>query len=896
MQIIKSRKINKKQQKSKVYNNNNFNNPINNADNKKSRKKNTKKKLHILRKLFFTLLAIIIIGIFFGLGVIKGILDSTPTVNMSAFTRVHSATIIYDRNGNETDKLVTSGSNRIIASSSEIPEHVKNAFVAIEDEDFWKHHGIDLNSIGRAIYGVLSSDSSLGGGSTITQQLVKNAIFDAGLNEKGFEKFIRKLQEIYIALIYEAQGSRALESLNSDTISYLSNNQSQYEIKNEILTNYLNIINLGANTLGVKMASIRYFNKDIKDLTISEAAVLASISKNPTKFNPITHPDENARRRKQVLSKMLKNKYITQQEYDVALADDIYSKIDYNNIVTDTQRTKVYSYFTDALISQVEKDLDEYYIKLGENSKTSRQQLVNSLLYSGGLRIYTTLDQNIQDIVDKHINTESNYEVKKYSIDYRLSVVHSDDTQSNYSQINIDDYEKNTIKNKKYTGIFTSKQEADNVINAFKKYVVKDSDEVIGETVNYVLEPQVSFVVLDHKTGEVLAINGGRGEKKLSRTLNRAYDTKRQPGSTFKVLSCFAPALEWFNKSLATTYYDSEYFYKEKQFKNWYTKGYLGFQNIRAGIVYSLNIIAIRCIMETVTPEKGIEFAQKLGITTLTKEDYNPASALGGLTNGVSNLELTNAFSAIANEGIFNKYKFYTKITKIDERNNNQEIVIIDNSKNQGTKVLSKENAFLLTDAMKDSMISHKCYSGSISVTSTSTRAHFQGMSLAGKSGTTTNNKDVWFIGYSPYYTAGVWGGCDDNQSLEDSKNKINNGGTKYHKNIWRKIMQDLHKDKKDIGFTKPSSIVSKSVCRKSGLIATDGCKNDLRGNCSYTEYFVDGYQPTKKCTFHNINGTVNIPNKYQGLVTDDTPYQDYGNMVIPQIDNVGPIVTPIIN
>ena len=194
MQIIKSRKINKKQQKSKVYNNNNFNNHINNADNKKSRKKNTKKKLHILRKLFFTLLAIIIIGIFFGLGVIKGILDSTPTVNMSAFTRVHSATIIYDRNGNETDKLVTSGSNRIIASSSEIPEHVKNAFVAIEDEDFWKHHGIDLNSIGRAIYGVLSSDSSLGGGSTITQQLVKNAIFDAGLNEKGFEKFIRKLQ------------------------------------------------------------------------------------------------------------------------------------------------------------------------------------------------------------------------------------------------------------------------------------------------------------------------------------------------------------------------------------------------------------------------------------------------------------------------------------------------------------------------------------------------------------------------------------------------------------------------------------------------------------------------------------------------------------------------------
>ena len=881
MEIIKSRKY--------ISINKNSNN-ITNVN--KSRKKYKKKSFHILRKILLFVFSIFIILVFFGLGIIKGVLDSTPTVNISAFTRVHSATIIYDRNGNETDKLVTSGSNRIIASQSEIPEHVKNAFVAIEDEDFWNHHGIDINSIGRAIYGVLSSDSSLGGGSTITQQLVKNAIFDAGLNEKGFKKYIRKLQEIYIALIYEAKGSYALENLNNKNI--ISNKQqTQYEIKNEILTNYLNIINLGANTLGIKMAALRYFNKNLKSLNISEAAVLASISKNPTKYNPITHPDKNDQRRKQVLSKMLKNKYITNDEYTNAINDDVYDRISYNNISVDTQKSKVYSYFTDALISQVEKDLDEYYIKLGENSKTARQQLVNNLLYSGGLRIYTTLDQNIQDIVDKHINNESNYEVKKYSIDYRLSIMHEDDTQTNYSQLNIDDYEKNILKNKKYTGLFSSKDEADKIIKSFKGYVLKESDEIIGETVNYVLEPQVSFVLLNQKNGEVLAINGGRGEKKLSRTLNRAYDTKRQPGSTFKVLSSFAPALEWFNKNLANSYYDSEYFYKQKQFKNWYTKGYLGFQNIRAGIVYSLNIIAIRCLMETVTPEKGVEFAKKLGITTLTNEDYNPATALGGITNGVSNLELTNAFSCIANEGIFNKYKFYTKITKIDERNNNQEITIIDNTKSNGTKIMSKENAFLLTDAMKDSMISHKCYSGSISVSSTSTRAHFQGMSLAGKSGTTTNNKDVWFIGYSPYYTAGIWGGCDDNQSLEDTSKKINNGGTKYHKNIWRKIMQELHKDKKDIGFNKPDTIISRNVCRKSGLIATDGCKNDLRGNCSYIEYFIEGYEPTKKCNFHNLNGSVNIPNKYQGLVTDDTPYQDFSNMVIPEINetNVSPII-----
>lgn len=196
--------------------------------------------------------------------------------------------------------------------------------------------------------------------------------------------------------------------------------------------------------------------------------------------------------------------------------------------------------------------------------------------------------------------------------------------------------------------------------------------------------------MINQNTGEVVALSGGRGEKTVSRSLNRATVTKRQPGSTFKVLSAFAPALELYNKTLATTYYDSEYVYKNrninKTFKNWYSSGYLGFQNIRAGIVYSLNIIAVRCLMETVTPEVGIRFAKRLGITSLDEvEDANPAAALGGLTYGVTNYELTSAFAAIANEGNYRKPVLYTKVYDHYGK------VILDNTKMQQQELCQKK-------------------------------------------------------------------------------------------------------------------------------------------------------------------------------------------------------------
>ncbi len=254
-----------------------------------------------------------------------------------------------------------------------------------------------------------------------------------------------------------------------------------------------------------------------------------------------------------------------------------------------------------------------------------------------------------------------------------------------------------------------------------------------------------------------------------------------------------------------------------------------------------MNIVAVRCLMETVTPQLGVEYAQKMGITTLTETDYNAATALGGLTKGVTNLELTAAYASIANGGIYTKPIFFTKIL---DRNGK---VLIDNTP-QTTRVLKDSTAFLLTDAMKDSMLPNRKFSRSgAGPSSTSTRAKINGMSCAGKSGTTTSNVDVWFVGYTPYYTAGVWGGCDLNQPLSSR-----NGGTSYHKDIWRKIMTRVHEGLPDPGFTQPESVVTAPICRKSGKLAVSGvCTNDPRGSAVYTEYFAVGTVPTEYCDVH---------------------------------------------
>ena len=746
-----------------------------------------------------------------GYGALKGIIDSAPEIDVASIEPSGYATMVYDREGNLTETLVKSGANRLEATYEELPQCLIDAFVAIEDSRFWSHKGTDIRSILRAAVGVITGESA-GGGSTLTQQLIKNNIFEGG-NENTFgEKLERKIQEQYLAV--------QLEKIMDKKI---------------ILKNYLNTINLGNNTLGVKAAALRYFNKDVSDLTLSEATVIAGITQAPTRYNPLTENGRknNEEKRRVILQYMYEQGLIDKEAQEEALADDVYSRITNVNL-TAQENESPYTYFTDELITQVMEALQE------ELGYTETQ--ASNLLFSGGLEIHTTQDPKMQAIVDEEVNNPDNYDVVYYSVDYQLSVTHADGTTTHYSDESMGSYFRNDLGRSSFNGLFDSKEEADEAISLYKDAMVKEGDTILGEVIHYVLQPQISFVLMDQATGEVKAISGGRGTKEVSRSLNRATETLRQPGSTFKVITSFAPAIDACGANLSTVYYDAPFTVGTKTFRNWYSsKGYMGYSTIRDGIVYSMNIVAVRCMMETVTPQLGVEYARNFGITSMTDTDYNAATALGGITKGVSNLELTAAYATIANQGIYTKPRFFTQILDHNGK------VLLDNTP-ETKRVLKDSTAFLLTDAMSQSMESSRMY-GSGNLYSTSTSANLSNMSNAGKSGTTTSNNDIWFVGYTPYYTAGIWSGCDNNQKISAI-----GSSTSYHKIIWKNIMTRVHEGLADTGFSIPSSVTTAQVCRKSGKLASPGvCENDPRGSAVYTEYFAKGSEPTEVCDHHGV-------------------------------------------
>mgnify|MGYP004563206167 FL=1 len=812
---------------------------------------NTKVKLghsiaHVIQMaLLILVLCLCLLGAAMGFGMFRGILDSAPDIDTIHIGPSAYASKVLDTDGNITATLVTAGSNRERVSYEQLPKDLINAFVAIEDERFWQHNGIDLKSILRAVRGVVSDDDSAGGGSTITQQLIKNNVFGGGLHEGKFERYVRKFQEQYLALEIENQPGLSKE-----------------EIKQSIITEYLNTINLGSNTLGVKVAARRYFNKEVSDLTLSECTVIASITKNPSGLNPITHPERNAERRAQVLKNMLEQGYIDEARYTEALADDVYARIQDVNVQKEAEN-EPYSYFVDELTAQVIQELQD---RLGYTKDKA-----TDLLYSGGLTIYSTQDPSLQTIVDEEVNNPDNYDTAKHSVTWRYTLKHDDGSIVNYSEKDLIRWMKE-VKGISFNGLFSSEDSAKSYVEQYKAELVRDTDKELGEQFFTTLEPQVSFVLMDPHTGQVKAISGGRGEKRYSLSLNRATGTLRQPGSTFKLITSFAPAIDLYGATLATPFYDTAYTIGNKTFKNWYSSGFLGYQTIRDGIIYSLNIIAVRCLMEQLNPHEGRLYAENLGITSLLDSDENPALALGGITNGVTNLELTQAFATIANGGQFNKAKFFTKI--LDQEGN----VLIDTTEDQPRQAMKATTAFLLTDAMKQSMLPNRAYAASVNVNSTSTRAHFDGMSLAGKSGTTTKDVDIWFVGYSPYYVGGIWGGCDENQPLIDKASGEYNGGAGFHKDIWRKIMSRVHEGLPDIGFTKPDGIVEAQVCRKSGKLPTSGCYADYRGSSVITEYFAEGTVPTTNCDRHTSWGSIIIPEDEKDLA-----YTDDGGFVFPE-------------
>ena len=757
------------------------------------------KKAHVsvLRIIFISLIAILVIGGCLGIGVMKGLIDDAPDISDVNIVPVGEATFVYDADGNQLQKLTAPDSNRMPVDLDQIPKDLQYAVVAIEDERFYEHNGIDIRGILRAAVRGITTGTFSEGASTITQQLIKNNVFTDWVNESTLQRFQRKFQEWYLALELEKQVD-----------------------KDEILENYLNTINLGNGNYGVQAAAQDYFGKDVSELTLSECTVLAGITQNPTRYNPITNPENNAQRRQEVLDHMLEQEYITKEQYDECLADNVYDRIQSIEQEEENEDT-TYSYFIDELTEQVIQDLQD---KRGY----TEQQAYNAL-WSGGLRIYTTQDPDIQQICDEEYSDSSNFPSgSQVELDYALTVRHPNGEEENYSAEMLEQY---FIENESsdFSLLFDSQESAQAHVDAYKAYVLSDGSEVVAETVHFTPQPQSSLCIIDQHTGYVKAIVGGRGEKSTSLSLNRATNTTRQPGSTFKPLAAYAAALNECDMSLATTFEDEPFTYDNGEPLYNADRQYHGTVTMRESIVHSYNIPAVKCMID-ITPELGVEYLEKFGFSSLVTEpvdingesydDLNASTAIGGITYGVSNLELTAAYAAIANNGVYIKPVFYTRILDSDGN------VVIDNTPEK-TTVIKPSTAYLLTSAMED-VISE----------GTGTRVQFDGMHLAGKTGTTDNYRDLWFCGFSPYYTCSVWAGYDDNTVLPAGESRT------YQQTLWRNIMERIHENLVDTEFKMPSTVEEASICTKTGLLATSSCN-------AVTEYFDIDQIPTQYCSGH---------------------------------------------
>ena len=758
-------------------------------------RKNSSVSLFLFKYVFIVSIILIVAGLGLGVGFVRGILKTTPQITKNSVHSKGYITTIYDNKGQTIKTLSNHDSNRIYTPLSSIPKDLQHAFIAIEDERFYSHNGIDLYGIIRATFLGIRNQSLSQGGSTITQQLIKNNLLGIQPEKTMMERLERKIKEQSLAL--------ELEKIAS---------------KKYILEEYLNAINLGEGTLGVQTASQKYFNKDVSDLTLSECAVLAGITKNPTRLDPITHPESNASRRLLVLQNMLDQHYITKSQYREALRDDVYTRIQ-KNAAASTTKKNTNSYFEDALILQVVKDLKS---KLGYDETKAY-----SAIYSGGLKIYSTQDTAIQNIADSITSNPANYP--------KATKVASGETNT-YTEHNLLHYMKTHKLGNSL--VFQNASDAKETLAKYKHYIKDKGAMIIDETSQPTIQPQISLTIMNQSNGSVEALVGGRDLKTSDLSLNRATTSTRQPGSTFKILSAFLPALDKNHMTLGTVYDDAPYNYNDsnRPVHNYY-KGYKGYSTIREAITQSMNIVAAKTISD-VTPKTSFDYLTKLGFSTLVSNEFTSngnvytditqSLALGGLTYGVTNMELTAAYASIANGGMYNKPVLYTKV--VDQNGN----VLLSN-KPKKKRIMKSSTAFLLTDAMKDVIAKGTGKDAKLS----------SPMAVAGKTGTTSNNYDYWFSGYTPYHTASIWMGYDSNTNF-NSENT--------HKKLWAKIMNQIiqTKSEKTKNFSKPSNIVKAKICKESGKLAIKGvCDHDPRGNCIITEYFEKGTVPKQTCDTH---------------------------------------------
>lgn len=616
--------------------------------------------------------------------------------------------------------------NKIWIDYAKIPKTIKNAFIAVEDERFYKHCGFDIIRTAKAFFNWIFRRDSSFGGSTITQQLVKN------LTQNQEKTALRKIKEILQSIKLERELT-----------------------KDQILELYLNTIYLSEGCYGIESASLKFFGKTASELDIAQCASIAGITQYPSRYDPLTNPQNNKEKQKLVLKKMRQLGYLSEEDYakfiDKKLEFSKNSKFNSKNVT---------SYFVDKIIEDVINSLKN----LGYSDA-----IANKMLYDGGLLIYSTYNPKVQNAIDKTYSDPSNFP-------------------------NISD-NKNS--------------------------------------------PQSAIVVIDINTGAVLGISGGIGKKTASRTLNRATQTLRQPGSIIKPLSAFAPAFEKKIINGASILEDEKITIGDWTCNN-ITKKYSGKVGIRHALNYSLNTIPVKLIQK-LRPEVSFRFlANNCGFTSLIEKNIingkvfsdvgYPQLALGGLTKGVTVLEMAAAYATFPNGGFYTRPYFFTKV--LDDKGKE----IITNLKE--VKVAMKDTTAYIMCQMLNGVVTDGIAKSS---------QVFNGIFTAGKTGTTSDNMDRWFAGFTPYYVGVSWYGYDDPKSLPNGQNPCIIP--------WKKIMDEIHRNLPLKQISRPDEIVEASYCRISGKLSKKAC-----GNNTSSFYFTKDNMPIGYCDVHSEPKKIKIP------------------------------------
>ncbi|HBL84845.1 MAG: hypothetical protein A2Y17_10435 [Clostridiales bacterium GWF2_38_85] len=743
-----------------------------------------KSVFYVLKKtltyILVTFLTFMLVGIITGIVVsavffkyVQEYVDGTIDISGLEFDLDQATGIYYvDENGNtieiEGEKLHGS-ENRTWVSYNEMPQDLYLAFVCIEDKRFFEHNGVDIKRTFAAVVNFfIPMSNSYGGGSTITQQLIKN------ITKEDDVKIQRKVQEILRALDLE----------------------KQYK-KEQILEMYLNTIYLSQNAYGVKAAARAYFGKDVSELSLVECAALASIPKSPTYYDPLRNPEHNLKRRREVLAQMYEQEKITLEQYNEAYAVEELTFASAEEETVDV----IHSYYVDAVIEQVLDDLQEQY--------GYSREIASRLLYSGGLKIITAMDPFVQDTMESVFARE----------DY--------DFLSGMSGI----------------------------------------------------MPESAMVVMDPKNGDVLGIIGGLGEKTGNRELNRATQSRRQCGSSIKPLSVYSQALDKGLITYATVIDDTpfETYTAENsptgQARRWPPNTpdkYYGLVTINFAIEKSLNTVAVK-VLNDLGVENSFKFlTEKLGFTSVVERVVTQSGevlsdiglaplGLGGFTYGVTTMEMCAGYTMFANQGIYSSPIIYHAV--YDNQNN----LVLKTEKTQNV-VIKESTAYIMTK-----MLENVVSVGTGNLVTLGDAATGLNVEVAGKTGSTNDDRDRYFIGYTPYYVGACWFGYDSNKAL--GKFTINPALA-----LWDYVMVELHEHLAETNggvfedFDRPSNIVEVDFCIDSGKLPSEACYKDPRGDRIETGYFEKGTEPTEKCDTHVL---VWWDKKNKAIASESTPESD---------------------